>query len=110
GRVQIGAAAAAGELAIGNIGAGSLSRFGPVSISGGSCVDATGDPGGTVVIRGGRIVIDGSSVTTGTLGDTDPTTTVGIDIRGQQQVVVSKGAFIQSLASAGGRGGRTALV
>jgi filamentous hemagglutinin family protein len=107
GRVQIAAAAGTGELPIGNIGAGSVPGFGPVNISGGSIIDATGDPGGTVVIRGGRIMIDGvgTTVSTGTLGDTDPPTTVGIDIRGQEQVVVSGGAIIQSFALAGGRGG-----
>ena len=105
GRVQIAAAAATGELPIGNIGAGTVGSFGPVSVSGGSFVDATGDPGGTVMIRGGRIVIDGSTIATGTLGDTDPAATVGVDIRGQEQVVLSGAAVVQTVAAAGGRGG-----
>ena len=49
--------------------AGPAGGSGVITISNVALVDASGDGGGTVTIRGGRLVVDGSFIFADTLGD-----------------------------------------
>src|SRR5262249_44408166 len=66
GRVQV-ASATGGEVSIATL-EGATAR-GQVGISGGSTLDASGDPPGSVVIRAGQLTIDGATISANTFGE-----------------------------------------
>lgn len=102
GRVQIDGVGS-GEVPLQTLDAGSASRRGAIEITG-STLDASGDRGGTLVIRGGQLLVDGSSVMANTLGDTSGAP-VGIDLQASGQLTITNGATVATAASAAGRGG-----
>jgi filamentous hemagglutinin family protein len=131
GRIRIVSVASPGEVPIDSLDVASFARLGQIDVTQTALIDASGDPGGAVVIRGNRLTIDGSSVfsvtgeTTGTspgidvqlTGDavlsgggllltaTQGTGRAGDVVVSANRVEITGGASIQSLTIAGGRGG-----
>ena len=87
-----------------NINGDSFTSFGPVTISGGSVLDASGSPGGTVRIRSGHFVLDGSSLFANTTGDVDGAST-GVDIHTLDEATLRNASAIVSFSDGGGRSG-----
>ena len=76
---------------------------GQITLQNGALVDASGDGGGRIVIRGGNLMVDSSSIQANTLGVTDGQ---GIDIAVPGELDLSNGGQITSLSTAGlGAGG-----
>jgi filamentous hemagglutinin family protein len=105
-----------GDPAIVNAGS-VLIRGGQIGISGGSLIDVSGIPlfdadfnqiggtaGGTVVIRGGRLVVDGSTITAQTFGnDSSPATAINIEMT--ETVGLTNGTSIGTATFGPGTGG-----
>lgn len=68
-------------------------RLGEVTISNGALIDASGDGGGTVLIRGGRLLVDGSCIFADTLEERSGAE-IGIDIQVTEDIVLKNGSFI----------------
>ena len=80
-----------------------------LSASGAQTFDPDGNPlagsaGGTVVIRGGRLLVDSSSVAADTFGDVNGSP-VGIDIQMADSIELTAGTSIATATSGKGRGG-----
>ena len=109
GRVQIASVASPGELAIPDLNVGSFSQLGRIDINSGSSINVSGDfsgagAGGTVLIRGGQLFVDSSTITSETVGDIDGAST-GIDIQMVDSVEFTNGTSITTATSGTGRGG-----
>src|SRR5262249_33676493 len=102
GRVQLVSVASAGEVLLPGLDVSSFSRLGSVTITN-STLDVSGDPSGSVVIRGGQLVIDGTTMTANT-GDTDAAP-VGIDLASRGGLTISNNSMLTTSASGAGRGG-----
>ena len=102
GRLHI-AGVTSGEVGIGDLTLGTSTMLGLVTMSG-SSGDVTGDPGGTIVIRAGRLAIETTALSTGTTGDMGPISTLGVDIHAQDSAVLS-GVSMQTTANGAGGGG-----
>jgi filamentous hemagglutinin family protein len=91
-----------------NLNVSSFSRLGTVTLTNGALVDVTdlaGTGAGTVRIRGGQLVMDGSSIQAVNTGDIDGAP-VAIDIRIAGDAIVQSGSIIQSTTQGGlGRAG-----
>jgi filamentous hemagglutinin family protein len=106
GRVQV-ASATGGEVSVATLeGAGPR---GQVGISGFSTLDASGDPPGSVIIRGGQLTIDGAFISANTFGELNGTSVVGIDLGATQQLVITNSSIVGTETFAGGRGGDVRL-
>ncbi len=103
GRIQIASVASAGEITIADLGVSAGTRLGNVAISGGSVLDTSGDPAGTVVIRAGQLSLDGSFIVANT-GDVDGAP-VGVDLGAQDGIVLTNGAVVATGTFGLGRGG-----
>lgn len=110
GQVHVAALAGPGEVPVdprnGEPSAGT--RLGPVTLSF-STLDASGfdnDPAGTVAIRGGQVVLDGSGISTGGAG---PTAGGGIVLRADETLVATNGTEITTDSSGAGRVGPIAI-
>jgi len=92
GRIGLVAVASAGEVAV-SPSAPDVSAFtalGDVVINGGALVSTAGDPGGTIYIRGGRLVVESALLDSGTLGAADhPGVGIDIAVRGEFALGVS---------------------
>jgi filamentous hemagglutinin family protein len=106
GRLQV-ASATGGEVSIATL-EGATAR-GQVRIAGGSTLDASGDPPGSVVIRGGQLTIDGAFISANTFGELNGTSVVGIDLGATQQLVITNSSIVGTETFAGGRGGDVRL-
>ena len=107
GRLQV-ASVTGGEVSIATL-EGTTASLGSVKISGGSVLDASGDPHGSVVIRGGQLTIDGATLRANTSGELNATSTVGIDLGATQQLVITNSSSVGTETFAGGRGGDVRL-
>jgi filamentous hemagglutinin family protein len=99
GLIQIGSVASPGNatLTSPNLDLGSFPSLGQVTISDGAFVTAGTDfiqPGGTVSIRSGRLVVDGAVVTTDTF-DLDGAP-VGIDLNATESIALGNSAVVQT--------------
>lgn len=104
GRINITSVASAGEVipnAPGeapDLNVDSFERLGSIDLSLSAFIDAGGDGGGTVVIRGGRLMVTSSEIFASTKGPVggpfvgDPG--AGIDIQVAEDVVLDNGAII----------------
>jgi filamentous hemagglutinin family protein len=102
GRVELVSVASAGEVLLPGLDVSSFSRLGSVTVAS-TTLDVSGNPGGTVMIRGGRLVIDGTTMTANTgLMDAAP---VGIDLASTGSLTISNRSTLGTLASGLGRGG-----
>jgi filamentous hemagglutinin family protein len=112
GRINLASVASAGEvlypsLQFGpNVNGDSFNALGSISLSQGATLDVSGSGilgSGAVVIRGGQLMVDQSSILANT-GDADGANP-GIDINVWQDVTLTNGAMITSSTSGVGRGG-----
>ena len=103
GRVQIVSVASAGEVIFSpNLDVSSVPNLGRVDLSNGARVDVSGNPGGSVVIRGGNIVIGGASGIRVQTSGSGAAGDVGITA---SRLEMKESAFIESTTSGGGAGG-----
>jgi filamentous hemagglutinin family protein len=101
GRVQLVSVNSAGEVPISSLDVRGFSSLGSVTVSS-STIDVSGDPAGSVVIRGGNLLIDASAIIAGT-GAVDGAP-VGIELSAAGSLIINGSALISS-ASGDGRGG-----
>ena len=84
----------------------SFARLGTIDIGAGARLDTSSDGGGTVVLRGGRLLVDNAFLFADTLSHVNGAP-VGIDLAVRGEVVVTQGSFIT--ADTGGAGAAGAL-
>jgi filamentous hemagglutinin family protein len=112
GQINLASAKSAGEVAIdpvtGAVDAHTISTQGRIDINSGAMVDASGEGGGQIVIRGGKLVIadQGTSVKADTLGVQDGR---GIDIELTEGMELRNGAQITTSTFGTGKGGDIAI-
>ncbi len=120
GRINLVSVASPGEVLLPslqfgpNVNGDSFGALGSISLSQGAILNVSSnvDPitgavtsgSGVVVIRGGQLTIDQSSIVANNLADSDGTNP-GIDIQVSQDVTLTNGASITSSTSGTGRGG-----
>ena len=110
GVINVASVASAGEVvpSPGDLNVSSFSRLGTVTLTNNALLDVTdleGTGAGTVRIRGGQLVMDGSSIQAVTHGDIDGAP-VGIDIRIAGDAIIQNGSTVQSTTQGGlGRAG-----
>ncbi len=85
GQIQLASVASAGEVVTSVSGTpgfnvDSFTQLGPIQISQQALLDTSGNPGGTVLIRGGNLTVDNSFIFSATLGNA-ATPRLGLDIR-----------------------------
>jgi filamentous hemagglutinin family protein len=112
GQINLVSAKAAGEVAIdpvtGAVDAHSIGTQGRIDINTGAMVDASGEGGGQVIIRGGRLVIadQGTSVKADTLGAQNGR---GINVELTEGLELRNGAQITTSTFGTGKGGDIAI-
>ena len=121
GRIELGSVAGVGEVSLsqtGNsivLGYGSIDVFGTISLSNGAFVDASGEGGGDVQIRGARLeMTQGSDIWVNTLGAGDAgelniNATERIDVSGSDPEGNSSNIRAQVNSGATGAGGNLTL-
>ena len=102
GRVQLVSVNSAGEVPISSLDVRGFSALGSITVTG-STIDVSGDPAGSVVIRGGNLLIDTTTIIAGT-GAVD-SAPVGIELSAAGPLLITNGSTLLSLASGDGRGG-----
>ena len=120
GRIQIGSFTSAGEATVDGLN-GSFASKGQVAISS-SSIDASGvqtfdpdgnliseTPAGTVVIRGGQLVVESSSILAQSYGS-EPGAQLGIDVQMDDSITLASGAFLLASTAGVGRGGDIQLI
>ena len=108
GQVNIASVASPGEVMAGtleyapNINGQSFGGLGTIEILQQSGIDTSGEGGGTILIRGGRLVVDDSTISanTKTVGpdtglEAGPSET-GIDIQVAQEAIIDNGSIIET--------------
>jgi len=85
-----------------NVNGQSFGALGTIQISQQSRIDTSGEGGGTILIRGGRLIVDDSTISANTVGpDARPHTGpfgAGIDIQVTQDAIIDNGAIIETNA------------
>jgi filamentous hemagglutinin family protein len=112
GRIQLVSVASPGEVHFSslesapNLQVDSFTRLGRLELSQGTLIDASGlgepgsgGPGGTVLIRSGRLLVDRSTIQTFTLGAMDGAG-LGIDLRVTESIDLAGQGTLSGLASA----------
>jgi filamentous hemagglutinin family protein len=108
GRIQLASVAAAGEVRPGTAGQAlelqvdSFARLGRLEISQKALIDASGNGGGTVLIRGGRLLVDSSNIFADNTGEKDGAG-LGIDLRIAADALIANRAFITTDSLGAGR-------
>ena len=111
GQILIASVASPGEilhqsLELGpNINGDSFTSLGAVSISQGGLLDASGSPGGTVRIRSGEFVLDGSFIFSNTTGDVLDSASTAVQIYAQGDAIVRNASAIVSSSDGAKRSG-----
>ena len=108
GRVQLVSVSSAGEIALPGFEVVRLPSvpvptLGSITVSTGTTIDVSGDPGGTVSIRGGQLVIDNSAISAVT-GDAD-SASVAIDLAAAASLTITNNSQLLSITGGAGRGG-----
>jgi filamentous hemagglutinin family protein len=109
GQINVASVQSAGEVPA-DLGSLSGAQFavafpnqGQINLQNAASVDASGDGGGRIVIRGGRLTVDQSSIQANTTGATDGQ---GIDVAIQNDLTLVNGGQIMSISTTGqGAGG-----
>jgi filamentous hemagglutinin family protein len=105
GRIHLASVASPGEILAGtldqapNINGQSFGALGTIQVSQQSVIDASGDGGGTVLIRGGRFVLDDSRLSANITGPGIGPPGGGIDIQVSQDVMIENGAVLETNVS-----------
>ncbi|MFQ5774398.1 MAG: filamentous hemagglutinin N-terminal domain-containing protein, partial [Kiloniellaceae bacterium] len=112
GRINLASVSSPGQVvpSPGDLGLEGFGALGTVNLRDGALLSTRGDPGGTVFIRGGRLIIDNSAssgtqtaINSGTTGATDGAS-VGVDIQVTDDVILDKAEIVSSSFGAGGSG------
>ena len=95
-----------GEVPIspGEVDLAAFANLGDISLTDFALLDTSGDSSGTVVIRGGQLILDESHVLTGTHGSIDGAD-IGVDIEVMGDVFLTRGSSIASDVLSSGKGG-----
>lgn len=110
GKIAVASVASSGEVLADtfasspNVNGESFTAMGNISLLEGTTLDVSGDTGGAVVIRGGQLMVDGSTIsanTTGTAGGLPGTPGAGIDIRTTGDLLVDNEGLIEANVLAG---------
>ena len=117
GRIQIASVASPGEAIFSplelapDLQVGAFPHLGRLELSQGSLLDASGvgvagsgGPGGTILIRSGHLLVDGSSMLANTQGDAHGAT-VGLDLQIEEDAVIANDSDLRVSPSAAGNGG-----
>jgi large exoprotein involved in heme utilization and adhesion len=106
GRITLASVAAAGEVPVNvqEFTGETVARLGRVALVHGALLDASGAGGGTVVIRGGRLLVDQSFVFADTHGARDGVR-LGVDINMTGEVAITHASGITTDALGAGRAG-----
>ena len=102
GHVRLVSVNSAGEVPIPGLEVPGFAALGSVTVSG-STIDVSGDPAGSVVIRGGNLLIDSTTILAGT-GAVDGAP-VGIELTATGPLSITNGSALISSTSGDGRGG-----
>ena len=106
GQINLASVASPGEILAGtldqapNVNGESFGALGTIQVSQKAVIDASGDGGGTVRIRGGRLVVDDSTISANTTGPAvgplvgEPGE--GIDIQVSQDLVIQNAAVLET--------------
>jgi large exoprotein involved in heme utilization and adhesion len=111
GRVLLTSVTAPGEVQLAAMGqplpsdVSAFDRLGTMVIEHGALIDASGNGGGTVSIRGGRLQVENAFVFADTKPGGLPGAALGIDMHVTGEVVVTNGSFITSDALGAGNAG-----
>jgi filamentous hemagglutinin family protein len=110
GDVRLASARSAGEFLLGdlspmpNTGGTSFSAMGTIVLSEGAVVSASGDPGGTVRIRSGQLILDQAAISAHTMG-MDDGAAAGIIVDATGQLTLDNQSALLALAGGSGRAG-----
>ncbi len=110
GQINLASVASSGEVIPNTPGqsadlhVASFSRLGRIEMSDGANIQSSGQAGGSVVIRGGQLLVDRSDIGADTRGDVDGSTT-GVDINVQGDAIFTQEAFVSALGHGSGRVG-----
>ena len=106
GRIQLASAASPGEVTLGSSpGVTSFPSLGRIDLSNGARLDASGNPGGTVVIRGGQLIASQSSqILANTTGSANGATTA-VDIQVKGDMTLAGGSTIETRTTGLGAAG-----
>ena len=88
-----------------NVNGDSFTSLGAVSISQGGILDASGSPGGTVRIRSGEFVLDGSLIFSNTTGNVLDSASTAVQIYAQGDAIVRNASAIVSSSDGAKRSG-----
>ncbi len=105
GKISLASVASAGEILAGsleqtaNVNGQSFGSLGAIQIAEKSLIDVSGDGGGTVVIRGGRFVINDSLISANVTGPDAGSPGTGIDIIVSQEAVIKNGSLLDTTVS-----------
>lgn len=103
GKLNIASAASSGEFVMENDGlmADDMGKFGSITLTDATQIDASGEGGGTVSIRGGKLVIDKTCIKAVTRGSVDG---IGIAIDMAESVVMNNGSVSTETIGRGNAG------
>ena len=99
GRIQLASAASPGEVQFSpldlapELQVDSLTRLGRLELTQGAILSVSGNGGGTVILRGGRLQVDDSAMFADNTGPL-PGTGVGLDLRITEDAIMANGAFL----------------
>jgi filamentous hemagglutinin family protein len=83
-------------------------RLGKIEASQEAHLNTDGEGGGSVVIRGGRLVVDNATISSNTQGNADGAR-VGVDAQVAEDMIVTNAGRIESTVTGSGNGGSTEL-
>jgi filamentous hemagglutinin family protein len=112
GRIHLASVASAGEVVFNtpeqapNLSVDTFAHLGEIRFSNATLLDTSGRSGGTVVIRGGRFMLDNSDIRAATLGNVDGAR-VGIDMNIAGDMVMRQGRVLAGTAGKGDAGAIT---
>jgi filamentous hemagglutinin family protein len=110
GRIHLASIASVGEVLFplaepsAGLEGGAVPQLGPIHIRSGAVLDTSGDGGGTIVIRGGRLLIDHAVLGADTLGY-GGSAPLGIDIAIRGEISVTNGSLIGTTTFGPAQGG-----
>jgi filamentous hemagglutinin family protein len=108
GRIQLASMASPGEVMFNplelapDLQVDSFARLGRLEVSQGVLIDASGNGGGTVLLRGGRLRVDGSAMFADNTGPVDGTG-LGLDLHVAADAVIENGPFLTTDSLGAGR-------
>jgi filamentous hemagglutinin family protein len=114
GRIQVTSVASPGEAMVStsdltpDLQVDTFARLGQLEVSQATLLDASGNGGGTVVIRSGRLLVNNASLFADTLSNVDGAR-IGMDIAVREDVVVTHGSFITADTMGAGAAGEIRL-